>query len=583
MSGKLQSIGSVVGKETIYVDVDDEITAVIDKVQNAKSKIIALVLPKRATVLQSIVNMKLLKRTAENANKNLVLVTSEAGLMPLAGAVGLHVASTPTSKPSIPSAPALPGDEPEDVEAPLNIVDGTADETDDDFDPDAAATKSVGELAASGVASALKPQDVDESIDMAADEDSIGANKGGEQPTTKLKKNKKLRVPNFDSFRKKLALAAVVLLVVVGGLIYSLTALPHAEITIHTNNSSIATNVNYTIDTGTKALNTDNKIAPAIAQTQQKTSTQQVPASGQQNNGEKAVGTVKFTAQKCTQPIGAPPAALQTGSSVSSGGKTYILQDDVTYSFSGFTQGGTCANYTSNTANIQALKGGADYNTSAGATFAASGGASGTGAAAGGTDNITKIVTQGDIDGATAKMTSATDTTAVKQQLVSGLQGKNAVAVPTTFQSGDPQVTTSAKAGDAADTVTVTSVVTYTMFGVQKSDLTAIVEKNVNSRIEKGKQVILDNGVANAKFTQSNPSTTTGANVGISVQSIAGPQLDANALKSQLAGKKKSEVRTYISQTPGVKSVDVKMGPFWVETVPGKVAKVKVTIVKSND
>src|SRR4051794_19842462 len=80
------------GKDVIYLDVDDEITAIIDKVELAKQKIVALVLPKRATMLQSIVNMRLLKRSAAAAGKSVVLITSEHALMPLAGAAGIHVA-----------------------------------------------------------------------------------------------------------------------------------------------------------------------------------------------------------------------------------------------------------------------------------------------------------------------------------------------------------------------------------------------------------------------------------------------------------------------------------------------------------
>src|SRR5437879_1080433 len=94
------------GKETIYVDVDDEITSIIDKIENAKEKVVALVLPKRATALQSIVNMRLLKRSADQADKSPVLITTEAGLLPLAGAAGLHVAADASSKPQIPPAPA---------------------------------------------------------------------------------------------------------------------------------------------------------------------------------------------------------------------------------------------------------------------------------------------------------------------------------------------------------------------------------------------------------------------------------------------------------------------------------------------
>src|ERR1700683_4768424 len=94
-------------KDTIYIDIDDEITGIIDKLKASEGKVVALVLPKRATVFQSIVNMKLLKRAADASKKNAVLITSEAGLLPLAGAAGLHVAKTLTTRPEIPTAPAL--------------------------------------------------------------------------------------------------------------------------------------------------------------------------------------------------------------------------------------------------------------------------------------------------------------------------------------------------------------------------------------------------------------------------------------------------------------------------------------------
>ena len=93
-------------KDTIYIDIDDEITSIIDKVQASKHKIVALVLPKRATTLQSIVNMRLLKRTGEETEKHIVLITSEASLLPLAGIVGMYVAKTLQTKPAIPAAPA---------------------------------------------------------------------------------------------------------------------------------------------------------------------------------------------------------------------------------------------------------------------------------------------------------------------------------------------------------------------------------------------------------------------------------------------------------------------------------------------
>jgi len=72
------------GRDVIYIDVEDEITSIIDKLENAKSADVSLVLPKRAATLQSIVNMRLLKRAADTAKKEVVLVTAETALLPLA-------------------------------------------------------------------------------------------------------------------------------------------------------------------------------------------------------------------------------------------------------------------------------------------------------------------------------------------------------------------------------------------------------------------------------------------------------------------------------------------------------------------
>jgi len=577
----LQSLNGTTGKETIYVDVDDEITGIIDKIQAAKGKVIALVLPKRAPVLQSIVNMKLLKRTAETADKNLVLVTTETGLLPLAGAVGLHVASTPTSKPSVPSAPRLPGNEVEDAEEPLKIVDGNAAEEGDDFDASTVASKSIGELATAGAAQADE-DDIDESIDMADDADeSIPTTDSKSAP--KPKKDKKLKVPNFDSFRKKIALGVAGLVVLVVAWIYAFMILPKAAIAIHTDSSTVTTNLNLTLDTTAKALDTGNNIVPATQQSQQKTATQQVAASGQQNNGAKATGTVTIT--NCTPDNS--ELVLPAGSTVTANSHTYVLQSGVDLLFSGVHSHSSCQStgVTSKTVNITAIKGGADYNTSdSNATFSSSAGnnAQIIGGASGGTDNITKIVAQSDIDSATSKIT-ATSSDDVKTQLITTIQSKGLLPVPASFQAGTPQVTTSAKAGDTADNVTVTAVTTYTMLAVQKSDIQKLVDANVSSQIDKGKQVILDDGVANATFTEANPPGATSAIVAMEAKSVAGPELNLTTLKKQLVGKKAGDVKNYLKQTPGVTNVDVKYSPFWVSVVPKNASKTTITITKAGN
>ncbi len=575
---KLQTVSGTDAKDTIYVDVDDEITGIIDKVRSSKGKVVALVLPKRATVLQSIVNMKLLKRTAEGAKKHLVLVTTEASLLPLAGSVGLHVASTPTSKPVIPPAPDAPDDEPEDVDEPLAVNDGT---DDSDFNAESASKTPVGVLAAAGAAgvaaSRLSPA-VDEEIDLDdAETDKPDSTAKSSDKSGKPKKNRKLAVPNFDSFRTKLLIGAGVLALLIVGWIFAFVVLPKATITIHTDTTTVPTNLNLTLDTTAKTLNTDQNIVPATAQTNEKSYTQQVATTGQQNNGDKAKGEVTFSAGTCSANF---PADIPAGTGVSSGGKTYITQENA--SFNAANSGGKCV-FKSGSTDIVASSGGTSFNTGSSASFTVNSRSdvTGAGSADGGTDNITKIVAQADIDSAKSKINTQ-DTSAIKSGLQAALQGRQLTPVTVTFLAGDPTVTTSAKVGDAADTVTVTEVVSYSMLGVKPADLQTLVVDNVNKQIDKSKQVILDDGVAKAKFTQSNPGSPTAASVAFSTKSIAGPDIDVDKLKPQVVGKKSGDIKSLLEQTPGVTSVEVKYSPFWVHSTPKKESKITIQLDKAN-
>ncbi len=89
-------------KDIIYLDIDDEITTIIDKIEASKADLVGLVLPKRAAVLQSSVNIKLLKRAVDSIGKKLVLITTDASVVSLAADNKIYVAADTSSKPEIP-------------------------------------------------------------------------------------------------------------------------------------------------------------------------------------------------------------------------------------------------------------------------------------------------------------------------------------------------------------------------------------------------------------------------------------------------------------------------------------------------
>ena len=47
-------------KDIIYIDTEDDITAIIGKIKSSKENVVVLVPPKRTGVLQSAVNLRLL-------------------------------------------------------------------------------------------------------------------------------------------------------------------------------------------------------------------------------------------------------------------------------------------------------------------------------------------------------------------------------------------------------------------------------------------------------------------------------------------------------------------------------------------
>lgn len=543
-------------KDTIYIDVDDEITGIIDKVKNSPHKIVALVLPKRATVLQSVVNMKLLKRSADSSKKNLVLITSEAGLLPLAGAVGLHVAKNLQSKPAIPAGPDT-SDVPEslvheeEIEAP-----------EPDLQADAA--KSIGELAG------------DEIIEVDNVADATATKTDGKKAAVG-KKDKKLKVPNFDRFRKWLIIGGIALVVLLIGGYFALARMPKAIITIDAESTDQLTNLTFTADTTSQQFNEATNTVPAQRQEVKKTDTQTAPATGEKNNGTKATGTVTMTARNCDGIT--PPAAVPAGTGVSTNGMTYITQAGTSFQFDEIKD--NCVYFTAGATSVTAQNGGSNYNVN-NVSFAVSGRQDVTaqGSANGGTNDIVKVVTQADIDAAKQKINTAQQEQAARAELTSNLQKVNMNPIAESFTTAPPQITSTPNVGDQANNVTVNATNTYTMVGFNQGDLAKLVTKQANTQIDTNQQSVLNDGLGKATYTMQNND----ANPKIAVQTMVtiGPKFDMDAIKQEIAGKKKGQTIQIIESRPGIKEVDVKYSPFWVTQTPKNTNKISIVFNEAS-
>lgn len=542
------------GKETIYVDVDDEITNIIDKVKTSEHKIIALVLPKRASVMQSVVNMKLLKRAAVSSKKSIVLITSEQGLLPLAGVAGVHVAKSLQTKPYIPSPPAHPG---EDTELAESL-------SEDEADLDKSA--SVGALAAAAIAS-----DDDEPETIELDNVDMSDAAPAEKAASKLKH---LKVPNFERFRSGFFLAGLGVFLLIFGWYLAFVVMPKANIIIRTDTTSAVSSFDFTVSTAQTELELEDRRIPATLKELAKIDSEKVPATGQRDDGTKASGEVTLSVA-CTV---ITTVEVPKGTTVSSGGVNFITQQDAELD----TPSGPPGNCRyRDTVGVIAAQNGDNGNMGSGMTFTVSGysNVSGTnsGAFSGGTSKLVKVVSQKDIDDALSKIKARIDQQA-EAELLAMFDTEELFGLPQTRKNGEAKVTATPELNKEGTEVTVTSETVYTMLGIEREDLSTLIKEDVKGDIDTERQAIINDGIGEAIIRINNQPSNNEAFISFRTSVTAGPQLDEAAIKEAVRGKKRGEVEQYISQQPGVEEVIVEYSPFWVYSTPKAAKKITITI-----
>lgn len=539
-------------KDVIYIDVDDDITAIIGKVKAASSKIVALVPPKRTGVLQSAVNLRLLNRAASQGGKHLVLISSNAALSALAAAAKIPVAKNLQSKPElVVSAPVDEGDEED-------IIDGSQLPVGDH-----ARTADAGAAALVGTNAAI-----DEAVrDNAAEEAARPVRKAA----VPIKKSG-IKVPNFDKFRKKVFLIIGGAIALIVFLVWAIAFAPHATVIISARTTTSAVNAQVTLDPSLTTSLQDGTIK-SVTKQMKKDQSVDFTATGSKNVGDKATGAIKFST---TSPSG---ASIPAGTVFTVSGLNFTL--DTTVAVPGATLSFSCGGICPGTASgsIAAAAGGTKYN---GASGAASGAPSGVTASvnnptSGGTDKTATVVTQSDVTQATGQLQQQNGDD-MKKQLAAQFDS-NYIVIDQSFKTDQGQPSSSpAIDGEAPDgKAKLTSSTTYSLSAVAKSDIKQFLDAYFAAKLNgKSDQYVYDDGANGVTF-----ANVTVGNKGIFSANLVtngkiGPKIDDTTVKNAAAGKRYGEIQAALEGIQGVNSVDVKFSPFWVNTAPKDIKKIGV-------
>lgn len=353
----------------IYLEPDEEITSVVDKLKALSDHKVAIVVPKNGTLFQSLINLKLLAKEAKNQGKEVVIVSTNRVGQRLAQQVGFTtyntlgtIASEP--EPTKKVAPAAPSPSPETIIDGVKVnqynpdvpvaaaveaaaIEGEAiaeptaaiasdEATDTESAPTtdevvaeevavaavpAAVPMPVPKLAASqNEAAPLKPESKPSETDQPppAASSPVG---GGELPPI-VPRSIHVAAPKepFKMPWRSVAIGAAITLALLAVVYFFL---PKAVVTLTL--PATAVNPTQDINVTTKSPDgEDNTIAGNLLTTTQ-TGKATITATGQKDIGTKASGDVTFYNKASSASV-----TLASGTSLTASGKTFTLDKAIT-------------------------------------------------------------------------------------------------------------------------------------------------------------------------------------------------------------------------------------------------------------
>lgn len=513
-----------VSPKTIYLEIDEEVTSVIDKIRKTEFTDVVLVVPKDASITQSVVNLKLIKRKAEELNKNVSLVTQDKVARNLAGKVGIATAA------KADEVPRMVATERSEAVGPLE-------ETNEVIFDEKPIVAENEEL------TVVEGEDIEKEVELHEDVDRKVADEveksGGDDNL----------MPRFPW--KWVGLVSVV---VVGGLLLAgYIYLPRAKATIYVAAEKKPLTLNFSGDKDAK-LNNEKVIIPTQIVEVTKEQNKKYPATGKKDAGTKATGELSISN------LTGSDITLATFSPKDRPDLVFVADVPVNAKAGVLTK-----------ATVSATAPGDQYNGFAGKQFFAVKyndpllTAASTAGMSGGTTKQVTVVSQGDVNSAKDALakevgdavTAEFNTKSSELKIVDDTKKSEIVS-----SSASPDVN-----GEATE-FTMTVKVTTKAIGFNVNDVSSIISAEVTRQLGFTKSII-DDGSKSAEITVDSSDIATGKITGtIKTNAYVSAKLDDQNIKVELAGLNDSKAKNYLQGLDGVDSVKSEYWPTFVKSFP---------------
>lgn len=519
---------------TIHLMPQEELSSLVARLEDASTDQITIIIPELSIVGQSLITLQLLAEQAHHLKKNLVISSESKQVEKLAERAGLRLS---TSMSGLPEHGFMAG-------------------------TDVAVTGAVA-AAAAMPQSAKMEQEGAPSEPMAANPPPVPAaapppaqSFGAQQPKGPLAKI------GLTGKMKWIALGVVGLLLLVGLVFVFDYFVPQATVTVNAQKQTMDRDVRLTVDPTATQVNVSALVVPGTEVSATASKSQSFKATGSKEVGTKASGQVTVSNYDTDDSI-----ILPANTVVASAGKQFRLAQTISVPAASSsinpdtsvleTKPGTAS------ASITAAVIGEEYNLAANTTFSVANyesdevTARNSAAIAGGTKETLKVVTAQDqaqaVESLTGGLTEEAKTT-LKTKVPEGRE-----LLEGTVQVEVLKSEFSHKVGDEAEDFTLNLEVEATGLAVDPNDIKEVLNEEIASKVPEGYK--LDSDDSNIENDVVEVEEDGSAMISSSYVGQVVPDIDEEAMRKAIAGKKPSVVGDYLKSQPNLQGYDISITP----------------------
>lgn len=552
--------------EILYLEPDEEITSVIDKLKGLSGDKVALVLPKRAQLAASVVNLKLLKREAARLKKSISLVTQDKVGTSLAGQVG------------IPVFRSVGDDEPVAVaRGPIPRADDVLEidttPVKDDVDDDEAgipvhrydATKNLDDRRQTLADNVEKPVLTSSVSRLASQQlDRVDQPRSQEAPM-----RPPIKRSSGSGFRRGplLTIVGIILIAAIGWFFF---VYPRATVVLAVASEPVNQAATVIVDNNISEVQADQGKIPGQKVQVETNVKSNFPATGSKEVGTKSTGTVTANNR-----LG-ETVALPKGSTLSRDGRDFLTTESVEIgaaTVSLDSSGNVLVKPGTKNVAVEAKDVGSAFNLAAGdfviSSFTGTKRdrvtASNTSALSGGDSHTVKVVTEEDITKAKESVG-----TSKNEELTNQLnqQAKDITVLSNTIQVEVIEANSTKSAGDEADTFDIEAKIRARTIGFVAADYQQAVVDAVSKTLPSGKELIVSSqDSVETKVKSSNFDQGTLELEGTLRASMV-QTIDQTALKQLIKGKTTIAASELLKAQTGINDAQIQLRPALRSTVP---------------